>query len=213
MLTLPIPQTLNTQIAVAAVVGGRDEGIHTDWRTALPTLSADGVTVRPLCVTDAPSLFAMLTAEEVARFITPPPTTVEGFERFITWTHRQQAAGRYICFGIVPAGHTHAVGLIQVRALDASFTLAEWVFALGSRFWGTGIFESAAREVLRFAFDELPVNRIEARAAVANGRGNGALQKIGATCEAVLRRSFRRNGTYMDQRLWAMTREEWRLIG
>ena len=53
--------------------------------------------------------------------------------------------------------------------------------------------------------------RLEARAAVANGRGNGTLRKIGAVQEGVLRRSFLRNGQYHDQVLWSILAEDWRL--
>ena len=65
---------------------------------------------------------------------------------------------------------------------------------MGSEFWGTGMFAEGARLVLDFAFDVIGVHRLEARAAVANGRGNGALRKIGAVQEGLLRRSFLRNG-------------------
>ena len=50
--------------------------------------------------------------------------------------------------------------------------------------------------VVDFAFDTLGVHRLEARAAVANGRGNGALRKIGAVQEGVLRKSFLKNGQH-----------------
>ena len=42
-----------------------------------------------------------------------------------------------------------------------------------------------------------------------NGRGNGALRKIGAIEQAVLRRSLLRSGEYHDQTLWTMLREDW----
>ena len=58
--------------------------------------------------------------------------------------------------------------------------------------------------MLGFAFDEVGIQRLEARSAVANGRGNGALQKIGATREGVLRKSFLRDGEYHDQVIWSI---------
>ena len=61
-----------------------------------------------------------------------------------------------------------------------------------------------------FAFETLGVRRLEARAAVANGRGNGALRKIGAVQEGVLRRSFLSNGQHLDQMLWSILAEDWR---
>jgi len=91
------------------------------WRAGLPVLKGNGVTLRELRLSDAPSLLAFLNTEEVTRFISPPPTTVAGFERFIEWTHRERAAGNYVCFGIVPDGYDQAVGLFQVRQLNASF--------------------------------------------------------------------------------------------
>jgi RimJ/RimL family protein N-acetyltransferase len=152
----------------------------------------------------------MLTPEEVSRFISPPPTTVEGFERFIGWARAERAAGRYVCFAVVPHGMTTAVGLFQVRQLEAGFATAEWGFALGSAFWSTGVFQTAARQVLGFTFGEVGVQRLEARSAVANGRGNGALQKLGATREGVLRKSFLRDGIYHDQVIWSICRDDWK---
>jgi RimJ/RimL family protein N-acetyltransferase len=184
--------------------------ITTDWRGELPFLTGSLVTLRELRVTDAPSLLAMLSTREVARFISPPPTTVEGFERFITWAQRQRAAGQYVCFAVVPHGTDTAVGIFQVRSLEPGFGTAEWGFAIGSDFWGTGMFIDSARLVLDFSFDVIGAHRVEARAAVRNGRGNGALRKIGAVQEGVLRRSFLRNGEYLDQALWSIIAEDWR---
>jgi RimJ/RimL family protein N-acetyltransferase len=182
----------------------------TDWRRALPVLQAGAVTLRELQPYDAPSLLEMLTTHEVARFISPPPTSVEAFERFIDWTHRERAAGRYICFGIVPAGLERAIGIIQVRTLAPGFDIAEWGFAMGSSFWGTGMFQETAKQVLAFVFTDVGIHRLEARSAVRNGRGNGALQKMGATREAVLRRSFLRDGIYHDQVIWSICQDDWR---
>jgi RimJ/RimL family protein N-acetyltransferase len=68
----------------------------------------------------------------------------------------------------------------------------------------------AAQLVLEFAFEVLGVHRIEARAALKNGRGNGALQKLGAVQEAVLRGSFLRDGVYLDQGFWTILSDAWR---
>ncbi len=195
----------------AAGTGAPAEVISSDWRAGLPLLSGRHVTLRELRLSDAPSLLSMLTAEEVTRFISPPPTTVEGFERFILWSHRQRAHGIYVCFAVVPEGYEDAVGLIQVRQLEPGFGTAEWGFAIGSSFWGPGIFEEGARLVVDFMLDVVGTHRLEARAAVANGRGNGALKKLGAVEEGVLRRSLVRHGLYLDQILWSILEEDWRL--
>ena len=180
-----------------------------DWRSGLPTLTGSLVTLRELRASDARSLFIALTTDEVTRFISPPPTTVEGFEKFIAWTHRQRAAGQYVCFAIVPRGADTAIGLFQIRSLEPEFGTAEWGFAVASEFWGTGVFSDGARLTMGFAFATLGTHRLEARASLANGRGNEALRKLGASREGILRKSFLRHGEHHDQALWTILADEW----
>jgi RimJ/RimL family protein N-acetyltransferase len=183
---------------------------NSDWRQRLPVLGSGQVLLRELRTSDAASLCALLTTAEVSRFISPPPSSVEGFERFIAWTHRQRTAGTYACFAVTVAGYDTAIGIFQVRELEPTFKTAEWGFVIGSPFWGTGVFSDAAPLVVQFAFDTIGVHRLEARAAVQNGRGNRALQKIGAVQEGVLRKSFLHNGEYLDQVLYAIVEDDWR---
>ena len=184
----------------------------TNWQAGLPVLHGRHVTLRELRSSDAPSLLALLTTEEVSRFISPPPTTVEGFERFIAWTHRQRQAGQYACFAVVPDGTATAIGIFQLRALEPGFGTAEWGFALGSPYWGRGLFMDGATEIMEFAFETVGVQRLEARSSIENLRGNGALRKTGAACEATLRRSFLKDGRYHDQHLWTLLESDWRTL-
>jgi RimJ/RimL family protein N-acetyltransferase len=80
---------------------------------------------------------------------------------------------------------------------------------LGAPFWGTGLFAAAARLVLDFSFISVGVRRLEARACAENRRGNGALRKLGATPEGVLRRSFLWEGRHHDQVLWSLLDTDW----
>ena len=72
------------------------------------------------------------------------------------------------------------------------------------------MFKDGADLVIEFAFDTVGVHRLEARAAVRNGRGNAALRKVGAVQEAVLRKSFLRSGEYLDQALYAIVEDDYR---
>ncbi len=205
------PEMELTTTAVATAVTGTTDVATSDWRSGLPMLATGRIMLRELRLSDAPSLLALLTTDEVSRFISPPPSSVEGFERFIVWTHRERQAGNYACFAVVPHGMTSAVGIFQIRTLERGFRTAEWGFAMASGFWGTGVFLEGARMVLDFVFDTIGVHRLEARASVSNGRGNGALRKVGAAQEGLLRRSFERHGQHYDQVLWSILAEDWRL--
>jgi ribosomal-protein-alanine N-acetyltransferase len=180
-----------------------------DWRAELPPLEGQRIVLREPRATDAAALFSLLSTDAVARFITPPPPTVDGFERYIAWAQRQRVAGQYVCFAIVQRGADSPIGMVHVRALGPGFGTADWGFAIASEFWGTGMFSEAAELVLDFAFSILKTHRLEARAAMCNARGNGAMKKLGAEREGVLRHGFFRNGEYLDQVLWSILREDW----
>jgi ribosomal-protein-alanine N-acetyltransferase len=115
-----------------------------------------------------------------------------------------------MCFAVVPHGGATAIGIIQVRQVERGFRTAEWGFALGQPYWGTGLFAEAAELVLAFAFERVGVRRIEARAAVVNGRGSGALRKLGACREGTLHGSFSCGGERLDQGLWSILDKDWR---
>jgi RimJ/RimL family protein N-acetyltransferase len=204
-----MPYQQRRDLAVTTLQAPVPEAPSSDWRIELPTLAGSRVALRDLRLADAPSLLAAMSSEEGSRFISPPPTSVEGFERFIAWSHRQRTAGQYISFAIVPQGSETSIGLFQLRSLEPDFGTAEWGFALATEFWGAGMFSEGARLVIDYAFDVIGARRLEARAALRNGRGNGALRKIGAVQEGVLRRSFLKNGEYLDQALWTILSEDW----
>jgi ribosomal-protein-alanine N-acetyltransferase len=180
------------------------------WHFGLPAISGAKVTLREVRKSDAPALLAMLTSDEVAEFVSPLPRTVEGFEGFIDETHHERTRGNSFCYGVVPTGYDDAMGLFQVRQLEPGFGSAEWGFAIGSPFWGTGVFVEGAKAVIDFSFGVVGVQRLEARSIASNGRGNAALRKIGALQEGTLRRSFQRNGRFFDQILWSILKDDWR---
>ena len=179
------------------------------WREGLPVMTGARVLLREPQPDDAMTLVEELSNAEVARFMTPPPGTLAGFRSFIGWVQSARAAGRCICLAIVVRETGRAVGLIQLRALEHDFHTSEWGFALGSSYWGTGLFVESARITLDFAFRHLHVHRLEARSAVANGRGNGVLAKLGAVREGTLRRSHELGGARVDQSLWSMLASDW----
>ena len=79
------------------------------------------------------------------------------------------------------------------RQLEPGFGSAEWGFAIGSPFWGRGIFVEGAKAVIDFSFGVVGMQRLEARSIASNGRGNAALRKSVRTRKA--RFAVRSSGT------------------
>jgi ribosomal-protein-alanine N-acetyltransferase len=180
-----------------------------DWRAGLPALEGELVTLRELRATDAPTLYRELSSPEVKRFIWAPPPSVAAFEKFIEWTATERVAGKYICYGVVPNGEPHACGVFELRQLQPGFLRGELGFAVTHRLWSGGLFVAAAWLLLDFAFRQVHVHRVEARAAVNNARGNIALKALGARREGTLKEAFWQDDRFVDQYLWAFLDTQW----
>jgi ribosomal-protein-alanine N-acetyltransferase len=190
------------------------------WCTALPVLSLGEVVLREVRESDAPALVLHLTTPEITRFISPPPSTVDGFEEFITASQRARAGGEGACFAVTLRDLDTAIGLVQIRLTSSAENeatqfsgvrdTAEWGFAVATPYWGTGIFVRGAALVLDFVFEQMRVHRLEARCALKNGRGGKALVKVGAVPEGILRKAFICGDEHLDQVLYAIVDEDWR---
>jgi len=110
--------------------------------------------------------------------------TIDGFTRFIESAVLQRRAGTNACF---------AVTVDSVDAANRDFS---------PRRAG----QEGVELVMEFAFDALSLRRLEARAAVQNGRGNAALRKLGAV--RPLRGSLLRSDDYLDEFLWTILDED-----
>ncbi|MGC4084966.1 MAG: GNAT family protein [Vicinamibacterales bacterium] len=175
-----------------------------DWRRRLPTLVGNRVTLREVDAADASALLASLGTEAVSRHLSRPPSSSEGFQRFIAWAQAERRQGTHACFAVVPAGEPAPVGIVQVWRIESDFFTAEWGIAIGDAWWGRGIGHDAAHLLLRFAIDTLGTRRLEARAGTHNERGRQLMLRLGAAHEGTLRRSLRCNGHVRDQDLWAI---------
>ena len=180
-----------------------------NWRTELPLLTSRAVTLREPVVQDLGVLVDLFSIGDASCFGLDSPVSEAGVQEFIEGAQRARAAGHSFTYVVIPGSARPAVGVVQVRQLDPVFEGGECeaTLALSSR--GTGVFFEAARLVGSFAFGSVGAHRLEARVPLQNGRANGALRKLGAVQEGVLRRSVRRGGEYIDQVLWSVLKEDW----
>ena len=159
--------------------------------------------LRELRSSDAPALLAALGSPEVTRLISPPPPTVDGLRE----VHRVDAAparSRSVVRARRSRSRTRTPSSASSRSARCSpaFDIAEWGFALGSDFWGTGMFHGRRRSscsISRSMFSACTASRRarRSRTAAATARCTSS-----ARCrKRVLRRSFLRNGVYLDQAL------------
>jgi [ribosomal protein S5]-alanine N-acetyltransferase len=180
-----------------------------NWRNELPTLAGRTVVLREPAVHDLGPLVDLLSLADASRFGVEEPTTDVAVQQLIERAIRDRSAGLSFTYVITLAAARTVVGIAQVRQLDPAFEAAEWECTLAPSVRGTGLFLDAARLVGSFAFGSVGVHRLESRVLLQNGRANGALRKLGAVQEGILRRSVRRGTEYLDQVLWSVLKEDW----
>jgi hypothetical protein len=102
-----------------AIISPAPIAVDADWTKGLPVLQGRKMRLRELVKTDARTMLSMLSIDEVAKFISPPPTTPQGFEKFIQWTIRERKAGHQFTFGLVPDGCDHAAQFTRCSSFTA----------------------------------------------------------------------------------------------
>jgi N-acetyltransferase len=180
-----------------------------DWRQELPILAGRLVTLREVTPQDLGPLIDLLSIGDTSRFSLDEPVSDIDVRAFIDRAIRDRGAGVSLTYAVVQNATRTLVGLTQVRQLEPSFETAECEGTLAPSVRGTGVFLEAARLVGSFVFGTVGARRVEVRVLMQNGRANGALRKLGAVQEGVLRRSVRRRGDYLDQALWSFLKDDW----
>src|SRR2546421_1259371 len=180
-----------------------------NWRSQLPTLAARLVTLREPTSSDLRPLMDLLLLADASRFGIDEPVSEVAVQQLLNRIARDREAGVAFTFLVTITSSRAIAGLVQARQIDLSWESAEWECTLAPSWRGTGAFLETARLVGSFAFGTVGVHRLEARVLLQNGRANGALRKMGAVQEGVLRESVRRGSAYLDQVLWSVLKEDW----
>lgn len=83
-------------------------------------------------------------------------------------------------------------------------------YSLSEDQWGKGYMTEAAKEVIRFGFEELGLKQIGICTGIANRRSQRVIEKCGFKYEGTLRRTYRiYDGTFRDSLVFSMLKEEY----
>jgi ribosomal-protein-alanine N-acetyltransferase len=172
-----------------------------------PVLEAETFTLRPLCIDDAPGVFAYASDPEVARHTLWPPHESEDFTR--GFLKRFTGPG-FLSWAIVSREDGRVLGMVFLHSLSSHHRKAEIAFNVARSHWGKGMATGAARLVLGHSFAQLGLNRVEATCMPGNLGSRRVLEKLGMSREGLSRRSHLRHDGFHDMELFALLREEFR---
>lgn len=112
-----------------------------------------------------------------------------------------------MAFAIERRSDHSLVGAIGL-AVNKKHQLAELGYWVGKPYWNQGYATEAAREVIRFGFEDMNLHRIQARYMNKNPASGRVMEKIGMQYEGTLRQALHRFDEFEDAHVYAILREE-----
>ncbi len=174
------------------------------------TIETHRLILRPFRAEDAPAMFRNWAADPVVmEFVTRPLYPTEEAVRGLLerWAADVPNPAVYR-WAIVLRELGEPIGSIAAIPEERTDS-AEFGWCIGTPWWGRGIMPETAAAVFTFLFDEVGMNRLEARHDTRNTRSGRVMQKLGMTLEGVLRQAGRSNAGISDVAVYSLLRSEY----
>lgn len=183
----------------------------TEFYRHLPVLETERLVLRPLEAKDLDDLFEYTQDEETARYVTwNANQTINQAEQFLTYVLSNYEQGKQAPWAIEWKETGKMIGTIDfIHLLLDENKQAELGYALSRQFWGKGIVTEAVECVMTFGFEELKLERIQARCMEGNIGSARVMEKVGMTYEGTLRRLIFIKGTFHDVKMYSLLRDEY----
>ncbi len=175
----------------------------------IPVLETERLRLRPFTLDDEAAVFALVSDPEVARFVrfeahrTPAETRA-----FLELVERYYRRGEPFGWAIARREDDRLIGSCGFVSRAGERKSAEIGYWLGKPYWGKGYAAEAAQALVRFGFEQMGLERVEAKCFLENRSGRRVIEKLGMKLEGT-DRSEMIKGSYPELRLYSIARHEW----
>jgi RimJ/RimL family protein N-acetyltransferase len=175
-----------------------------------PTLHTARLRLRPFTSADSDALFALHRKPEVLRYWDAPPWNEPArAARFIDACRQMSKEGSGARLAIDRAADETFIGWCSLSRWNPDYRSAAVGYCLDDSAWGRGYATEAAGAVLGWAFDSLPLNRVQAETDTRNVASARVLEKLGFVREGTLREDCIVDGEVSDSWVYGLLRREW----
>ncbi|SHO56967.1 GNAT family N-acetyltransferase [Vibrio quintilis] len=173
-------------------------------------LMNDNLALVPVRQSDAPSIQTLANDPLIAStsLSIQYPLPDDWAEGWIQRLDQDRQSGRGITFTIRRRHDNQIMGVVSLLDINYRFENAELAYWLGSPFRGCGHATAAARLVVRYGFNRLSLHRIYAFYLSHNLNSEKVLQRVGMRYEGELRQHIKKEGVYMNSKVYGMLAEE-----
>ncbi len=167
--------------------------------------------LRPFTNADADALFELHSSEYVLRFWDSPPWAErERAERFIEKCRQIAEEGSGARLAMDRSADGAFLGWCGLTSYNPDYRSASLGYVLTEAAWGHGYATEAAQALLKWAFDNLDLNRVQAETDTRNGASARVLENLGFVHEGTLREDCVVNGEVSDSWVYGLLEREWR---
>jgi RimJ/RimL family protein N-acetyltransferase len=140
------------------------------------------------------------------RMLTIPfPYTDDDADKFLVTVNETTANYGHPAHFAIRDDREQLIGVVGFHDLDCGH-IAEFGYWLAKPLWGQGITTDVVRSACDFAFQEWKLVRIIAHVIESNTASARVLEKNGFEFEGLLRKHHRKDGKFIDAKLYALTR-------
>ena len=134
---------------------------------------------------------------------------IEHTKRYLDYITTLYKSGDFFDFAVEYRENSKMIGTCGFASIDAANNSAEVGYVLSPDYWGQGIATEALTALLRFAFCDMKLNRVEARYMTENIASRRVMEKCGMTFEGVMRKKLLVKGSYRDIGVCSILSEEY----
>jgi RimJ/RimL family protein N-acetyltransferase len=182
-----------------------------DVRLPAPTLPTARLCLRPFAQGDADALFAVHSSAYVLRYWDAAPwTDRDRTDHFIAACRQMAEEGSGARLAVERTSDGAFIGWCALNRWNPEFRSASLGYCFDDAVWGHGYATEAASALLRWAFDTLDLNRVQAETDTRNAASARVLEKLNFKREGTLREDCVVNGEVSDSWVYGLLRREWR---
>jgi len=176
----------------------------------LPILETGRLRLRKLSMRDAGDVFAYASVPEVAEHVTwEYHRNISDSMHYLRFITQQYQDGIPSPWGIIHKELGKLIGTIGYHVWSLPNGFGEVGYALSKDFWNKGYTTEAFEEVIKFGFERMKLNRVEATCKLANSASEKVMLKCGLSYEGILRKRLFAKSEYHDLKLYSLLRNEW----
>ncbi|MEU3401118.1 GNAT family N-acetyltransferase [Streptomyces filamentosus] len=175
-----------------------------------PELHTARLRLRPFTDADAAPLYALHGSAHMMRYWDSPPWSEPArAQRFLAVCRRIEEEGTGARVAVDRLSDGAFLGWCGLTGWDPDFRSASLGYAFDADAWGRGYATETAHAVLRWAFDTLDLNRVQAETDTRNAASARVLEKLGFVREGTLREDCVVDGVVSDSWVFGLLRREW----